>query len=29
MTSGRAVIAIRSRIAEDRITWVRLANSPA
>ena len=29
MTSGRAVIAIRSRIAEERITAVRLANSPA
>jgi len=29
MTSGRAVIAIRSRIAEERITLVRLANSPA
>ena len=29
ITSGRAVIAIRSRIAEERITWVRLANRDA
>ena len=29
ITSGRAVIAIRSRIAEERITWVRRANRPA
>ena len=29
MTSGRAVIAIRSRIAEDFMTCVRRANSPA
>ena len=29
ITSGRAVIAIRSRIAEERITCVRLANRPA
>ena len=29
ITSGRAVISIRSRIAEERITWVRCANSPA
>ncbi len=29
ITSGRAVIAIRSRIAEDRIMLVRSANSPA
>ncbi len=29
ITSGRAVIAIRSRIADERITWVRAANSPA
>ena len=29
MTSGRAVIAIRSRIAEDFMPWVRRANSPA
>jgi hypothetical protein len=29
MTSGRAVIAIRSRIADDLITRVRDANRPA
>ena len=29
ITSGRAVIAIRSRIAEERIARVRFANSPA
>ena len=29
ITSGRAVIAIRSRIAEERMTWVRRAKSPA
>ena len=29
ITSGRAVIAIRSRIAEERITCVRFANRPA
>ena len=29
ITSGRAVIAIRSRIAEERMTWVRRANRPA
>ena len=29
MTSGRSVIAIRSRIADDVITRVREANSPA
>ena len=29
ITSGRAVIAIRSRIAEERITCVRRANRPA
>ena len=29
MTSGRAVTAIRSRIAEDFMTCVRRANSPA
>ncbi len=29
ITSGRAVIAIRSRIAEERITWVRSAKRPA
>ena len=29
ITSGRAVIAIRSRIADERICCVRLANSPA
>ena len=29
ITSGRAVIAMRSRIAEERITCVRLANRPA
>ena len=29
ITSGRAVIAIRSRIADDRMTLVRCANSPA
>ena len=29
MTSGRAVTAIRSRIAEDFMPWVRRANSPA
>jgi hypothetical protein len=29
ITSGRAVIAIRSRIAEERITWVRWAKRPA
>ena len=29
MTSGRSVIAIRSRIAEDFMTRVRAANSPA
>ena len=29
ITSGRTVTAIRSRIAEERITRVRLANSPA
>ena len=29
ITSGRAVIAIRSRIAEERITLVRSANRPA
>ena len=29
MTSGRAVIAIRSRMAEDFMPWVRRANSPA
>ena len=29
MTSGREVISIRSRIAEERITVVRCANSPA
>ena len=29
MTSGRAVISIRSRIAEERIWRVRLANRPA
>ena len=29
ITSGRAVIAIRSRIAEERITRVRCANRPA
>ena len=29
ITSGRAVIAIRSRIAEERITWVRRANRSA
>jgi len=29
ITSGRAVTAIRSRIAEERITPVRAANRPA
>jgi transcription antitermination factor NusA-like protein len=29
MTSGRAVTAIRSRIADERITFVRWANNPA
>jgi hypothetical protein len=29
ITSGRAVMAIRSRIAEDRICCVRFANRPA
>ena len=29
ITSGRAVIAIRSRIAEERMTRVRSAKSPA
>ena len=29
ITSGRSVTAIRSRIAEERITCVRLANRPA
>ena len=29
MTSGRSVIAIRSRIADERITVVRAANRPA
>ena len=29
ITSGRAVISIRSRIADERITRVRAANSPA
>ncbi len=29
ITSGRAVISIRSRIAEERITRVLAANSPA
>ena len=29
ITSGRTVIAIRSRIAEERITLVRSAKSPA
>ena len=29
ITSGRAVTAIRSRIAEDFMPWVRRANSPA
>ena len=29
MTSGRAVIAIMSRMAEDFMPWVRCANSPA
>ncbi len=29
ITSGRAVIAIRSRIAEERMTPVRSANRPA
>ena len=29
ITSGRAVIAIRSRIAEQRMTFVRAAKSPA
>ena len=29
ITSGRAVIAIRSRIADERITRVRAANRPA
>ena len=29
MTSGRSVIAIRSRMAEDFMTWVRDANSRA
>ena len=29
ITSGRAVISIRSRIAEERMTLVRRANSPA
>ncbi len=29
ITSGREVIAIRSRIADERITRVRAANSPA
>jgi hypothetical protein len=29
ITSGRSVIAIRSRIAEDFMTFVRLANSAA
>ena len=29
ITSGRAVTAIRSRIAEDFMTFVRAANSPA
>jgi hypothetical protein len=29
ITSGRAVISIRSRIAEERITFVRSANRPA
>jgi hypothetical protein len=28
ITSGRAVIAIRSRMAEERMTSVRAANSP-
>ncbi len=29
ITSGRAVISIRSRIAEERMTRVRFANRPA
>jgi hypothetical protein len=29
MISGRAVTAIRSRIADDFIAWVRRENSPA
>ena len=29
MTSGRSVIAMRSRIAEDFMTFVREANRPA
>ena len=29
MTSGRSVTAMRSRIAEDFMTWVREANRPA
>jgi hypothetical protein len=29
ITSGRAVTAIRSRIADDFMTFVRVANSPA
>ena len=29
MTSGRAVMAMRSRMAEDFMPWVRRANSPA
>jgi hypothetical protein len=29
ITSGREVISIRSRIAEERITDVRCANRPA
>ena len=29
ITSGRAVISIRSRIADERITRVLAANSPA
>ena len=29
ITSGRSVIAIRSRMTDERITRVRAANSPA
>ncbi len=29
ITSGRSVTAMRSRIAEDFMTWVREANRPA